>query len=76
MISFAIPNANMILFSIEHAGMVRSVNICGNKTMEAGIVSLHSPEYPNQYPTSMDCRCEIEAEKESSLMVNFQVKFQ
>ena len=55
--------------------MIRSVDICGNKTAEEGIVSLHSPEYPNQYPASLDCRCEIEADKPASLMVNFQVWF-
>ena len=53
---------------------MKSVDICGNKTVEAGIVSLHSPEYPNQYPASLDCRCEIQAAKETSLMVNFQVR--
>ena len=53
--------------------MLKSVDICGNTTVQAGIVSLHSPEYPNQYPASLDCRCEIQAGKKASLMVNFQV---
>ena len=51
----------------------KSVDICENRTLEAGIVSLHSPGYPNQYPAEMDCRCEVTIRTDGAVLVNFQV---